>query len=119
MPEPESAKSEEIACLEDVPVAARQAERQLLLAKWYQLIGMLPFSAVVFVVLTWFPDSTSRVWDVFIVASLIWPMCVAAYAFYLTFFFNALDAACDSAWKAHTRLAGCHVNATPNSDFRR
>ena len=49
----------EVVSLDDFPIVARLAARQQFLAKWYRAMALAPFAAVLFVVLKFFPDSTS------------------------------------------------------------
>jgi hypothetical protein len=75
--------SAEIGSLDDVPSLARIAARQQFLTRWYKAVALAPFVVVLFVVLTFFPKSTSRIPSVFVFASLVWAMAVVGYSFFL------------------------------------
>lgn len=75
----------DMTCLDDAPAAARLAERQQFLKKWYYAVGIAPFFLVVLIIMRFFPDSTSRVLDALVFISLAWAIAVAGYTFYLMF----------------------------------
>jgi len=74
-----------IACLDDDPAAARLADRQQFLLKWYFAVGIAPLFFVVVIGLRFFSASTSHAFDALIFISLFWAMAVAGYTFYLLF----------------------------------
>lgn len=74
-----------IKCLDEAPSLARIAARQEFLTRWYKPVALAPFVVVLFVVLTFFPKSTSRIPIVFVFASLAWGMAIVAYSFFLMF----------------------------------
>ena len=76
----------EATSLDDFPIAARLATRQQLLVKWYRGLALAPFVAVLFVVLKFFPDSTSVIPVLLVEATLVWAIVIAGYSFYATFF---------------------------------
>jgi hypothetical protein len=76
----------DLSCLHEDPQRAWQAAHQELLIRWWYAVALAPFCLVLFVGLALFPDSTSRIFDVFVGASLIWAMGVAVYTLYLFFF---------------------------------
>jgi hypothetical protein len=78
-------QNKEITCLDDVPSIARVAERQQSIVKWYRLLAIAPFCVVVFISLKFFPQSRSWLIVGPGLASLLWAMVVAGYAFYCTF----------------------------------
>jgi hypothetical protein len=82
------APTADIRSLDDVPASAQQAAHQKFLAKWYRLVALGPFALVVLIVLKFFGNSTSKVPDVFVGATLIWAILIAGYTFYLLFFFK-------------------------------
>jgi hypothetical protein len=61
-----------VRCMDDVPTVARIAARQQFLGRWYRPLAIAPFVVVVFVVLTFFPKSTSPILIGFVFASLMW-----------------------------------------------
>jgi hypothetical protein len=75
----------EIKCLDEVPSLARIAARQQFLTRWYKPVALAPFAVVLFVVLTFFPKSTSRIPILFVFATLAWGMAVVGYSFFLMF----------------------------------
>jgi hypothetical protein len=77
--------SAEIRSLDDVPSLAHIAARQQFLTRWYKAVALAPFVVVLFVVLTFFPKSTSRIPSGFVFASLVWAMAVVGYSFFLMF----------------------------------
>jgi hypothetical protein len=81
-------KEKDLSYLDEDRPSARQSGRQEFLLKWCYAIALAPFSVVVLVGLELFADSTSRVFDVFVTASLIWAIGIAIYTFYLLFFWK-------------------------------
>ena len=79
---------QEIRSLDDVPSAARVAARQRFLNRWYKPVAVAPFAVCAFVGLKFFPDSRSWFLVALVEATLIWAFGVAAYAFYLLFWFK-------------------------------
>lgn len=78
---------QEIATLEDVPSAARIAHRQRFLQKWYRVLALAPFGAVVFIELRFFGDTPATpLLMAPIYAALLWAGSVAFYTLYMTFF---------------------------------
>jgi hypothetical protein len=75
----------EIRCLDEVPSLARTSARQQFLTRWCKPVALAPFVVVLFVVLTFFPKSTSRIPTVFVFASLAWAMAIVGYSFFLMF----------------------------------
>lgn len=75
-----------LSCLDDDRSSARQAAHQELLARWWYAVALAPFFIVLFVGLKFFAESTSRVFDVLVGASLTWAIGIAAYTFYLICF---------------------------------
>jgi hypothetical protein len=75
----------EISCLDEVPSLARIAARQQFLTRWYKAVALAPFVVVLFVVLTFFPKSTSRIPILFVFASLAWATAIVGYSFFLMF----------------------------------
>ena len=76
----------EVTSLDDFPIAARLVTRQQFLVKWYRGLALAPFVVVLFVVLKFFPDSTSVIPVVLVEATLVWAIAIAGYSFYSTFF---------------------------------
>src|ERR1700746_276831 len=74
-----------ITCVDDVPSAARLAERQQFLHKWDYAVGSAPLFLVAVIVSKFFPDSTSRVFDALAFTSVAWGMAVAGFTFFLLF----------------------------------
>jgi len=84
---PSEHAEQEIKSLEDVPSAARIGHRQRFLQKWYRVLALAPFGAVVFITLRFFGDKPATpLLMAPIYASLIWAVGVAFYTAYLTFF---------------------------------
>jgi hypothetical protein len=75
----------DIACMDDVPGIARLAARQQFLAKWYRVLALAPFAAIIFVAYKFFPNSNSWTQVILVFVAIIWGMAVAGYAFYLMF----------------------------------
>jgi hypothetical protein len=76
---------EKVSSLDDVPRLARLSLWQKRISQNYQLIALAPFTVLIFVTLTFFAQSTSRIWDFLIGLTLIWAIIVAGYAFYSLF----------------------------------
>jgi hypothetical protein len=74
---------DQIKSVDDVPEAAILADRQLFLNKWYRPVALAPVAVVAFLDFRVFPNSNN--WFVVgtIMATLIWVIGVASYAFYL------------------------------------
>jgi hypothetical protein len=106
---------EEITCLDDVPSSARQAAYQQFLAKWYTAVGLAPFGIVIFIALKWFADSTSRIWDVLVGATLTWAIAIAAYTFYLLFFLKCPR--CECRFGSGGACRSCRLPRHRDKDF--
>jgi hypothetical protein len=78
-------RQREAMCLDDMPSVARLAARQQFLGRWSRLLAIAPFVVVLFVLMTFFPKSTSPIPIGFIFASLIWAIGVVGYSFFLDF----------------------------------
>jgi hypothetical protein len=72
-----------ITSLDDLPEAAKLAERQRFLNRWYRPVALAPFVLAVILGVIVFPNSRSPLLLIYTFASLIWATFVAGYAFYL------------------------------------
>lgn len=106
---------QEIRSLDDVPSAARVAARQRFLNRWYKPVAMAPFAVCLFVALKFFPDSRSWFLVSLVEATLIWAFGVAAYAFYLLFWFKC--ARCHSRFGLDERCRSCGLPRHPPTDM--
>jgi hypothetical protein len=77
--------AKEVACVDDVPSVARMAARQQFFAKWYRLLALVPFAAILFIAFEFFPNPNSWTQVVLVFVAIIWGGSVAGYAFYLMF----------------------------------
>lgn len=75
----------EIKCLDDAPSLTPIAARQQFLTTWYKAVALAPFTVVLFVVLTFWPKSTSWIPIAFVFATLVWGLSVVGYSFFLMF----------------------------------
>ena len=106
---------QEIRSLDDVPSAARVAGRQRFLNRWYKPVAMAPFGVCVFAAVKFFPDSRSWFLVALIEATLIWAIGVAAYAFYLLFWFKCPR--CHSRFGLGERCRACELPRHAPSDM--
>ena len=64
----------DITCIDDVPGIARLAARQQFLAKWYRVLALAPFAAIIFIAYKFFPNSNSWIQVVLVFVAIIWGM---------------------------------------------
>jgi hypothetical protein len=75
--------NDQIKCVDDVPEAARLADRQQFLNRWYRPVAMAPFAVFLFIDFKFFPNSNNWLVVGIGLATLVWAVGVAGYAFYL------------------------------------
>jgi hypothetical protein len=79
---------DEITSLDDLPDVARVARRQKFLNRWYKPVALAPFVVVLILSLKIFPKVNEQVFFWPMMAALLWAMGIAAYSFYLLFWFK-------------------------------
>ena len=72
-----------VACLEEWGRYARIATKDRFWKRYYRVLALAPFAVIIFGVLRFFPESTSKVPIYIVGVSLVWAMVVAFYAFSL------------------------------------
>ncbi len=107
----------QIRSLDDTPSAARIAARQRFLNRWYKPLAIAPFAICLFLSLKFFPDSRSWFFVALIEATLVWAFGVAAYAFYLLFWFQCPR--CQSRYGIGGQCRSCDLpRHTPSEMFK-
>jgi hypothetical protein len=111
---------EEVSSLDDMPQLARLSLWQKGISQYYQLFALAPFTLLIFIVLTFFAQSTNRIWDFLIGFALTWAIIVAGYAFY-SLFWGVRCPACTNGFGAREACRSCglprHRSAPSMFDF--
>jgi hypothetical protein len=81
-------QEDQIKSVDDVPEAARLAERQRFLNRWYRPVATAPFAVLLIVVDRFFPNAQGWLWARLAIATMLWAVGVAGYAFYLMLAFK-------------------------------
>jgi|SRR5215469_6725746 len=102
-----------ITCLDDVPELSRSRWQQQI-ARSYLLAALIPFAVARFIILLFFPHSTSRFGEAAIFLTLGWTIVMAADAFY-SLFWSVRGPVCGSAFEGRDSCRSLVCLVTHNS----